>query len=232
MKLRSIVLAGLIGTSLLTMSGCNVEDTINDLIKPNAIYIVNGYGSEITAYANNESHSILNKKFRMFSTDSGDTDVYYKVGNNASSHKSLAYGNAHLYVASSECNLQNGLGFVTDVSTGQGVVEVVNATNTPLRASSTTTMIVHVKNGNITRDTIITVPRGREVPACGKLRSDKRIADLGIEQGSVVSVTIGNTTSSLHTVTDNVPTTVDVDLVYLGGEDAVAVALVKWDDLI
>jgi len=235
MKLRSIALAGLLGAGLIMTSGCtedDVKDAINDLLKPNVVYVVNGYGSDITAYADSDSELLNNKKMKVFAlSDEGDTDVYYKVGNNSSAHSSLAYGNAHLYVASSACNLTNGLGFVTDVSTGTGIVELINATGAPLTADSTNTVTVHVTNGTTT-DTVLTLQSGTTVAACGKATSTVTIGSLGIVQGSVVSVTIGSTTSDPYTVTDDVPTSVDVDIVYLGGEDAVAVPLVKWDDLI
>ena len=237
MKLRSIALAGLLGAGMLMTSGCtedDIKDAINDLLKPNVVYVVNVYGAEITAHADSDSDTVANKKMKVFAlSDEGDTtDVYYEVGNNSSAHSALAYGNAHLYVASSSCNLTNGMGFVTDVSTGAGIVELVNATNAPLTADSTNTVTVHVTNGTTTTDTDLTLQNGTTVAACGKATSTVTIGSLGIVQGSVVSVTIGSTTSDPYTVTDDVPTSVDVDIVYLGGEDAVAVPLVKWDDLI
>jgi len=236
MKLRSIALAGLLGAGMLMTSGCtedDVKDAINDLLKPNVVYVVNGYGSDITAYANTDSAILANTEMNVFAmSDQEAADVYYTVGANSSEHTSLAYGNAHLYVASNSCNLVNGFGSVTDVSTGTGVVELVNATNTVLTADSTNTVTVHVTNGGTTVDTVLTLQSGTTVAECSKAASTVSIADLGIVQGSTVSVTIGATTSDPYTVQDDVPTTVDVDIVYLGGEDAVAVPLVKWDDLI
>jgi len=233
MKLRSIVLAGLIGTSLLTMSGCNVDDVIDDLVQPNAVYAVNGYGVPITVYADNESGLVNYKATRVFSlTDSDYTDVYYKVGNNESTHASLPYGNAHLYVASSTCNLQNGFGSVTDVSTGRGVVSVVNATTSRLTADATHRITVHVTKNGTTTDHVLILQSGTTVAGCGKSATTINIANLGIENGSYVSVTIGSTTSSSYHVDFDIPTTVDVDIVYLGGENAVAVPLAKWDDLV
>ena len=49
MKLRSIILAGLIGTSLLTMSGCNeddVEKVINDILNTSYITIANAANTQ------------------------------------------------------------------------------------------------------------------------------------------------------------------------------------------
>ena len=236
MKLRSIVLTGLLGTSFLAMSGCNSDDivnAVNNVTKPNAVYVVNGYGNTITAHADSDTATLSNRSVKLFSlSDNGDTDVYYKVGNNASPHTSLAYGNAHLYVASSECNLHNGFGSLTDRSTGNGVVKVVNATNSPLIAQGTNSIVVHVRKNGTTSDTTLTLPSGRAVAGCSQETTTFKIADLGIENGSDVSVTMGGTTSTPYHVNFDVPTTVDVDIVYLGGENAVAVPLAKWDDLI
>ena len=238
MKLRSIALAGLLGAGLLMSAGCtedDVKDAINDLVKPNAVYVVNAYGTEsITAYADSESGTVANGDLKVFAlAGEGDTDVYYTVGANSSDHTSLAYGNAHLYVASDKCNVgTNGFGKMTDVSSGQGIVKLVNATDTELTADSTNTVTVHVTTSGTTTDHDLTLQSGTTVAACNKATSTVTIGDLGIVQGSVVSVTIGNTTSDPYTVEDNVPTTVDVDIVYLGGEKAVAVPLVKWDDLL
>ena len=236
MKLRSIALAGLLGTGLIMTSGCgtdDVVDAINDLVKPNVVYVVNGFSSGITAHANGESSMISSNGMEPFAlTGSGNTDVYYEVGANSSEHTSLAYGNAHLYVATPVCSPVNGLGKITDVSTGTGIVELVNATGSALTADSTNTVTVHVKNNSTTVDHVLALQSGTTVAACSKATSTTTIAGLGIVQGSIVSVTIGSTTSSTYTVTDNVPTTVDVDIVYLGSDNAVAVPLVKWDDLI
>ncbi len=236
MKLRSIVLASLLGASLLSMSGCNTDDVIdaiNDLAQPNAVYVVNGYGSTITAHADTDTAVLSNQSVQLFSlSDNGDTDVYYEVGGNASPHTSLAYGNAHLYVASSECNLQNGFGSLTDVSTGNGIVKLINATDVPLTAEETNSIVIHVVNNGVSSDRTLTLQSGTTVAGCSQATSTINIEDLGIENGSEVSVTIGGTTSDSYVVDFDIPTTVDVDIVYLGGENAVAVPLAKWDDLI
>jgi len=238
MKLRSIALASLLGAGLLMSTGCtedDVKDAVNDLVKPNAVYVVNAHGTDaITAHADSESKPVANGDMEIFAlAGQGNTDVYYTVGSNDSEHTSLAYGNAHLYVASDICNVgTNGFGKITDVSSGQGIVKLVNATNAALTADSTNTVTVHVTNNGTTDDIDLVLESGTTVASCAKATSTTKISDLGIVQGSVISVTIGSTTSDPYTVEDNVPTTVDVDIVYLGNENAVAVPLVKWDDLL
>jgi len=236
MKLRSIALAGLLGGGLLMTSGCgsdDVVDAINDLVKPNVVYVVNGFSSDITAHADTDASTLQPNDMKPFAlTGDGNTDVYYEVGANSSEHSSLPYGNAHLYVATPTCNAVNGLGKITDVSTGTGIVELVNATDSELTANATNTVTVHVTNNGVTKHYDLSLQVGEKVAACSKATSTVKIEDLGIVQGSIVMVTINNTASDPYTVEDNVPTTVDVDIVYLGGENAVAVPLVKWDDLI
>jgi len=237
MKLRSIILAGLLGTSLLTMSGCkkdDVKDAIDDLVKPNAVYVVNGYGSPITAHADSDFADLDVNKIKVFALTGDDTtEVYYSVNNNHSVTTSFNYGNAYLYVASSQCNLEEGgFGKMIDHSTGTGIVKVVNATNIPLTADTTNTVTLHVTNDGSTVDKVLTLESGTIVAGCAQVASTINIADLGIRNGSDVSVTIGSTTSDSYHVGFDIPTTVDVDIIYLGGEDAVAVPLAKWDDLI
>ena len=236
MKLRSIALAGLLGTGLIMTSGCgtdDVVDAINNLVKPNVVYVVNAYTSDITAHADGDFSVLTSKQMKPFAlAGNGDTDVYYEVGLNSSEHSSLAYGNAHLYVATPACNTVNALGKITDVSTGTGIVELVNATSSALTANATNKVIVHVTNNGVTKHYELSLQVGQTVAACGKATSTVKISDLGIVQGSIVMVTINNTGSTPYTVEDNVPATVDIDIVYLGGEDAVVVPLVKWDDLI
>ena len=233
MKLRSIALASLLGAGLLMTSGCGTDDVknaINDIAKPNVVYVVNGYDANITAYADSDSALLQNAQMKVFAlTGSSTTDVYYKIGQNASGHSSLAYGNAYLYVASPTCNVTtNGFGTMMDTSSGTGVVELVNATSGAYTASTTNSITVNV-NGN---PHVITLASGTSVAGCSKASTSLKISDLNITKGSKVSVTIGGTTSKEYKVKDAVPTTVDVDVVYLGGEKGVAVPLVKFDDLL
>ncbi len=233
MKLHSIALASLLGAGLLMTSGCGtdeIKDAINDIAKPNVVYVVNGHDANITAYANSDSALLQNAQMKVFAlTGQSTTDVYYKIGENASGHTSLAYGNAYLYVASPTCNVTtNGFGTMTDTSSGEGVVELINATNVAYTATTTNSITVNVDG----EPHPITVVGGTSVAACSKASTSFKISDLGIVNGSEVSVTIGGTTSKVYEVKDNVPTSVDVDVVYLGGEKGVAVPLVKFDDIL
>ena len=232
MKLRTIALASLLGAGLLMTSGCNeddIKDAVKDNVKPNAVYIVNAHPEAIQAYADQDSKDMKYKDVKTFALDGKDeTTVYYKLNNNSSKKKEFKFGNAYLYVASPNCNLTNGLGYVEDTSTGNGIVELVNATNNKLVADNTHSITITVDG----KKHLLTLKSGTEVGACTKATSKLKISDLGIKKGSKVSVTIGTTTSKVHEVEEEIPTSVDVDIVYLGGEDAVAVPLVKWDDLL
>ncbi len=236
MKLRSIILAGLLGGTLLMTSGCgsdDVKDLVNKLAKPNVVYVVNGYGDNIVAHADSDTKTIAPSKLHAFALTGDDkTSVSYEFGGSPSATTKFNYGNAHMLVASECGTLTNGLGQLIDSSTGTGQVEVFNVTGSPHDiATDTITIIVNGTRTDLTAST-------SEIADCGRVVALENMGALNIAKGSAVQVEIGGNTypDPAYVVKDDIPSNVDISIVVradTGAEtEAVFVPLIKWDDLL
>ena len=233
MKLRSIVLAGLLGSTLLMMSGCgsdDVKDLVNKLAKPNVVYVVNGYGEDIVAHADSDTKIIDPSKLHAFALTGDDTtSVSYDFGGSTSATTEFEYGNAHMLVASHCGTLTNGLGQLTDFSTGTGQVEVFNVTGSS--HDITTNTITIIVDGTSTELTA----SSSEIADCGRVVANQLIGDLNIVKGSKVQVKIGDSLAypvPAYEVKVDVPSNVDISIVARTSTEAVFVPLIKWDDLL
>ena len=132
MKLRTIALAGLLGTGLLMTSGCNeddITDAIADALKVNVINVANGATKEVEFNIEGELDSnkqlVSAQKSKMFLVDGQDS---YKVNNTAvDAEHSFAKDSAHLYALCA-----NDKGVMVDSATGgDRQIDVFNlSTNT------------------------------------------------------------------------------------------------------
>ncbi len=232
MKLRTIALAGLLGAGLLMTAGCNETDVVKaagDAAKFNVVNVVNGYNDTIIAHADDDKETLKVGKQHAFALKGkSENAVYYEVGNNQSKETKFKYGSSYLYVASDKCNLDDGFGSIKDETTGKGEVRVINATNDQYTVNATNSVIVIVDG----KEHKLSIPVGTSINGCDMEASATKIAELGIKKGSMVSVKIGDANATApYKVKNDIPTTVDVDVVYLGGTMAVAVPLPGFDDL-
>jgi hypothetical protein len=127
--MKSLLLAALLALSgSFFMNGCSVEDTVKDIveneIKPNVIYVVNGTAGGITVSVTGEETRYLaskNLKAQAYTlTESSKYTVSYDNGAHA---KAFSYGSTYLYAATT-CNTK---GYVDD-KVDRNRVHVVNLT--------------------------------------------------------------------------------------------------------
>ena len=143
MKLRSIVTAGLLGTSLLTVTGCWLEDEVKDKIeealKTNVIHLANGRTSQVEFTIDDDSELVGSETSKMVVVTGHDT---YTVNNTAVDHEAtFAKDKAHLYALCVDDNV------LTDTSTtGARQIEVMNLSGTPIDAGSGKTVTVTLYN--------------------------------------------------------------------------------------
>ena len=124
MKLRSIVLASLLGAGLGMSSGCSdaVKDAINDLEKTNVITIANA-NSNSAFYIDNELKEVVQNSSKMFVVADNDT---YAVRSDATSFTtSFAKDGSYLYA---QCKIIVGgeNGVLVDAGTGTRNIQVFN----------------------------------------------------------------------------------------------------------
>ena len=142
MKLRSIALAGLLGSGLLMTSGCGTDDiidAINDALKVNVIHVANA-NSGVNFTVDGVDEVVSQDSNKMFVVEGKDT---YTVSNGVNnSPADFAKDSAHLYAL-----CENG-SVLTDTATG-GVreIEVLNLSNTVIDAGTGQTLAVTVFNG-------------------------------------------------------------------------------------
>ena len=138
MKLRSIVLAGLIGTSLLTMSGCNTDDVIdaiNDALETSVVHVANGknvnMSFDLEGEVNNNVQDVNAMSSKMFAL-LGESSYNVKVLGEEITRRTFSSDSAYLYALCS-----NG-GILTDSATGGARdIEVVNLSDTAIGTNGT-----------------------------------------------------------------------------------------------
>ncbi len=161
MKLRSIVLAGLLGSTLLMMSGCGSDD-IKDFLKVNVIHVANANstpGFTIEGNLKGEDQDVAQNKSKMFIVEGEDS---YTVNNDAKdAPKDFKKDSAHLYAL-----CENGTVITDSATGGEREIEILNLSSTPINALDGQTMAVKVYNGtNLLATMNLT---GQTLDACTK----------------------------------------------------------------
>jgi len=134
MKLRSIVLAGLIGTSLLTMSGCNTDDVIdaiNEALETSVVHVANGKNVntsfKLEGEVNNNVQDVNTMSSKMFALIGESSYNVEVLGQETATRRTFSSDSAYLYALCS-----NG-GILTDSATGGARdIEVVNLSDTAI----------------------------------------------------------------------------------------------------
>ena len=166
MKLRSIVLAGLLSASFLTMSGCNTDDIIdavNDALGTNVVNVANGQNAPVHFDLEGQLDSndqvvdaLANKMFVL----NGQDEYNVQVLGEDSTVRTFPKDQAHLYAL---CD--NG-GVLTDTSTGGARdIEVINLSNTEIGTNGTN---VHVSFYNAANELLVSATINGTVTACAK----------------------------------------------------------------
>ena len=213
MKLRSIVLAGLLGTSLLTMSGCNTDDVIdaiNDALGTNVVTIANGKivteSFDVEGYIGNDS-DVDSMKSQMFVLNGSD-DYDVQVRGDDSTKVNFPKDGAYLYAV---CN--NG-GILTDSATGGARnIEVVNLSNTAIGTNGTNVNVTFydASGATLASSTII-----GEVNACAKgtlpTITNLRLADIKEVEVNGVRYDVPEYNSDIEAKLDEL-NDVDLDLI-------------------
>ena len=127
MKLRTIALAGLLGTGLLMSSGCggdSVKDAIESALKLNVVHVANGMTKEVqfTVKGNvdGESQVVKAQKNKMFVLSGKDS--YQVTNTEINAPHNFGKDSAHLYALCA-----NGTGVMVDTATaGDRKIEVFN----------------------------------------------------------------------------------------------------------
>ncbi len=134
MKLRSIALAGLLGSALLMTSGCSkddVIDAINNALKTNVIYIANANvvdGFTVEGSLDSvEAKTVAKNSSKIFVVEGQDS---YTVNNDAKhAPKEFVKDSAHLYALCANDSV------LTDTATTEArQIEILNLSNDPISA--------------------------------------------------------------------------------------------------
>ena len=142
MKLRSIALAGLLGSGLLMTTGCGTDDIVdlvNDLVKANVIHVANA-NSGVNFTVDGVDEVVSQDSSQMFVVNGKDS---YTVSNGVNnSPADFPKDSAHLYAL-----CENG-GVITDTATGDvRQIDVINLSGTAIDAGAGETLEVSVFNG-------------------------------------------------------------------------------------
>ena len=135
MKLRSIVTAGLLGTGLLMMSGCDwFEDEVEDILNINtsAVYAVNDLKSEIVVRVDSNTQTVnTHSTAKVFPTTSQDGSLNVSYDDGASTDLgSVSLNNSGIHVyAATNCNPTKD--YLVDTY-DKNKVRVMNLTEAPI----------------------------------------------------------------------------------------------------
>ena len=156
MKLRSIALAGLLGSVLLMTSGCSkddVTDAVNNALKTNVIHVANGTGNVLTYSIEGEldsnSQDVNSHESKMFFTEGQDV---YTVSNSLNNTpKDFAKDKAHLYA---QCAVSGDV--LTDTATpSPRQIEIINLSDAEITSGGSVTVTLYDKNDvDIKHDTL------------------------------------------------------------------------------
>ena len=220
--MKSLLLAALLALSgSFFMSGCSVEDEVNKIVedglKPNVIYVVNGTaGSVNVAVTGEESRYIAseNLKAQVYAL-SGSSN--YTVSYNGGHSKSFAYGGTYLYAATN-CNAS---GYVSDI-VGSSRVHVVNLTG----ATFTDTIQVQDANGQYYTIT-------DDAGAC-QATATHQFDDVVVGNGMRVKIGSGNweTITGIPSQVTALANSVKLDVVVYSTSTGTIVPMAGYEDLL
>ncbi len=127
MKVMTLIISGAAIALMTVLGGCSVEDTVKDIVenelKPNVIYVVNGTAGTINvAVTGKNTRNVASQNFEAVSyvlTKSSTYTVSYDGGHS----KGFSWGSTYLYAATN-CNTN---GYISD-EVDKNRVHVVNLT--------------------------------------------------------------------------------------------------------
>ena len=227
MKLRSIALAGLLGTGLLMTSGCgtdDVTDLVGDLIKQNVVYTLNGTSGPVTFTVTGDTDTeVLSQEYAPHVlTGSSTYDVSYSGGPNVS----FPDGSVYLYAATT-CSTASG---ALSHEVNANKVNIVNLSETDIVPGVDTSIVVTQVNG--TTHSITETVGKCSVAGVPSLNS------VVLENDMNITVTSNGIVLTNYTVTGIDPdlialgNTVKVDVVLFNDNTVTAVPMAGYDDLI
>jgi len=160
MKLRSIILAGLLGGTLLMTSGCgsdDVKDAIADALKTSVIHVANAHPTEtnfiVEGALDGENKIVAKNSSEIFSAN-GENSYTVSNGDN-DSPVDFEKDSAHLYALCA-----NGT-VITDSAKGKREIEILNLSGIPLSGNDVTVTLYNESGANIATKTL-----GKELGAC------------------------------------------------------------------
>jgi len=217
MKLRSIALAGLLGTGLLMSSGCSLEDTLQDILKTNVVYTTNGTTVSGTFSATNATDQVVaSNSFTVFPLAGDDTTT---VTFNGASDASFAYGNIHHYIATT-CNANGYLAHTADATK----MHIVNLTGNTYDANK---IIIKQADG-----TTLTSSAAYNPCTIGAASDFNNIV---IENGMSFSTDGGGSYTNISDIDSDylaIANNIKFDMVIFADSTGVLVPMAGYDDLL
>lgn len=138
MKLRSVALAGLLGTGILMTSGCGTEDIVdafNTALKTNVIHLANARDIQVDFTIDGNSN-LVNAQSSQMAVVTGN-DNYVVTNTTFDSVATFPKDSAHLYALCSADSV------ITDsATTGAREIEVINLSATAIDAGIGQTVTV------------------------------------------------------------------------------------------
>ncbi len=220
--MKSLFLAALLalGGSFF-MNGCSVEDTVKDIVndelKPNVIYVVNGTAGGITVSVtgkNNRYVASENLKAEAYALSESST---YNVSYNGAHTKGFAYGGTYLYAATN-CHAN---GYISDL-VGSSRVHVVNLTG------QTFTDTIRVIDANGVAYTITD-----NAGACSVISSNQ-FDNIVVGNGMQIKVGTGNweTITGIPSEVTALANSVKIDVVVYTTSTGTIVPMLGYEDLL
>ena len=209
MKLRSIALSGLLGAGLLMTSGCS-EDIIEDILKANVIYTVNGTVSDVTFTVTGDTDAFVASKEYAPHLLTGHSDYAVSYTPNTGLVPiSFPHGSVYMYAAAN-CTLAASGYLQHEVNANK--VNFVNLSETNLPGG---TGLIVITQADGTEHTVT-----EDIGLCS-INGAASLNGVVLENDMNISIDGGSTT--LYTVTG-----MDPDLIALG--DKLKIDVVLFED--
>ena len=225
MKLRSIALAGLLGTGLLMTSGCGTSDLtgfVGDLLQQNVVYTVNGYGSDVNFTVGSDSQIVADKSYATnLLTGSSSYAVSY-TPNNGITPVSFADGSTYIYTATT-CTSAGHLEH--EVNTNK--VNVINLSSSIISADSNTIVITQADG---TEHNVTEAIGGCAVTSVASLNTVVFENDMNIslDGGNTVAYTVTGVDPDMIALGNSLK----VDIVIFSDKNMTVVPMAGYDDLV
>ncbi len=220
--MKSLFLVALLALSgSFFMNGCSVEDEVKiiveDELKPNVIYVVNGTAGGITVSVAGENNRYIaseNLKAEAYTLKDNST---YTVSYNGGHAKGFSYGSTYLYAATT-CN---GNGYVSD-EVGSSRVHVVNLTGETFRDT------IQVIDANGASYTITD-----NASACS-VTATKQFDKVVVDNGMRVKIGNGNweTITGIPSEVVGLANSVKLDVVVYSTSTGTIVPMAGYEDLL